>query len=165
MGTAAPPAQQRSRGVQGGSHRPSSTSRLGGTECGSDCGAGSDGTAHGSGGSVTSVGVGTGGVRLGGDDDAGAEGLGVAGRGAAVCGAGSGEMAGVLARARTGRDVTRATGLGAAPMVPAPPGRPVWPAAAGVAIGVASIQPIAMATGKPIVTSPKNSGLGDNRTL
>ena len=125
MGTAAPPAQQRSRGIQSGSQRSSSTSRLGGTECGSRCGSESDGT--GSGGSVTSVGVGTGGVRLGGGELL--EGLGVvvegAADGTAVCGAGSGEIAGTLTWVRTGRDVTRATGLGAVPMVPPPSGRPV----------------------------------------
>lgn len=47
-------------------------------------------------------------------------------------------------------------------MLPAPTG---CPAAAGPAIGVASIQPIATAIGKPNVISPKKSGLGDNRTL
>jgi hypothetical protein len=133
---------------------------------------GSDGTAHGSGGSITSVGVGTGGmVRLGGGDDV-ADGLGdTDGAVVAVCavrfgavaagvGAGAGVAGGVAAWVRVGRGEAECTG--AAPMLPAPIGRS---AAAGWAMGVASSHPIATAMGKPSVTSPIKSGLGDNRTL
>jgi hypothetical protein len=131
---------------------------------------------HGSGGPLTSVGVGTGGmVRLGNGD--GVEGCGVAdgpADGTVVCGALVGVAAdgviGWVVRGRIGRggNSTAVTGVevvaalvGAAPMLPAPAG---CPAVAGSAIGVASIQPIVTATGKPRINSPKKSGLGDNRT-
>ena len=131
----------------------------------------SDGTTHGSAGSVTSAGVGTGGGTELGDGEGDGDGTGDDGDVSAGRGFGDGTAAGaVVCGTRTGAVVAaggttrwvRDGGAGAAPMLPAPTG---GPAATGRAIGVASVQPIATAIGKPIVTSPKKSGLGDNRTL
>jgi hypothetical protein len=147
----------------------STVSRVGGNA--------SDGVAHGSGGSVTSVGVGTGGmVRSGSGDEV--EGCGVADGpadgsvvgGAVDGGAADGVVVGGVVRGRVGRgeNSTAVTGVegaslvGAVPMLADPRG---CSAATGpVVMGVASIQPVAMARGSPTVRSPKRSGLGDNRT-
>lgn len=126
---------------------------------------------------MTSVGVGTGGmVRLGSGDAVDGCGVGVDGSadGSVVCGVLDGavveRVTGGVVRGRVGwgENSTMATGavvvaalVGAVPMLPAPTG---WPAATGVAIGVASIQPMVTAMGRPTVMSPKKSGLGDNRT-
>jgi hypothetical protein len=132
---------------------------------------------------VISIGVGTGGIVSGGSgsvvtaDDGIDVGMvvtgGVLDAGVAEVVGGSGVAVGADDEVRPGRGgrdeyrtvvigVVVSACLGAAPSAPSPPGTPT---AAGCFAGVARLQPIVTAIGRPNATSPIKTDLGDNCTL
>jgi hypothetical protein len=133
----------------------------------------SDGVADGlDGGTVTSVGVGTGGrVSVGDNVTAGlvAGAVVTAGGAAALTGGALPGAMGRLDPGRGGRDEYPSAAAdwdgsargGAAPMPPAPPGAL---ATAGASAVVPSVQPKVTASGRPRATMPKNTYLGESRT-